>query len=727
MHTHAHTHITQRHENNIQTGQASALIIAAIFLTGFASLSYQIMTERLIKLVIGGTAASSFIVTFVTLVGFGIGAIGSTLPWSKRRLSYSTLTFISACYTALSALTILPLLQFLSQQIIIRHIEPTLSQIILYSAAVLCILPSAILSGAIIPKIMGFTGRGLFRSASFLYGTYTIGSALSIYVIVRILLPLIDFRVTFFIIAGIFMTAAACTHWFNRSSLDGTRQETSNKPVSRAHIAMQFLSSTLAIILEISIFRAIAVTWGSSSPYAYPFALLTYLTAYAAGSYVIPPLYKRMFPHAGLTPVFLLLPLAFIASLLLPKTIPNQGLLSLFIIGGLEHAGLIAFFSGAFFPLLLAQGSQEDIEKRSGILSFASSMGTLFGGLFLLIIGFPLLGLRLSILVAFAGYVYGAVVLLTTGRAKKYYSLLSLALLLLLAFTPRAEWAEWIHRPKSPHTQFIEGQGGVALVNWTDDTRTSGSVVINGTIASFIPYLANHATLAALSSGAPNKDRVLILGIGGGGIVRDVLAFPEVRTVDAVEWSRELITLLRTPAVSHVITDPLHDPRVTVFATDAKTYAYAAANLKKTYSLIIDNLTVIGWSGSTTIRSIEYFQSMMPLLSDDGVYIILMHHNTDAQYAAAMAGLTRVCPMVASYDKKYVICAKREIMWDLDFMDDTLETYSTFPALQTTLKNQPRWLLQKYEVRNKAAYTHITPIHDAMPYFEYEEFAVRKK
>lgn len=727
MQTYSHTQAALHHENKIQTHQFSVLIIAAIFLTGFASLSYQVVIERLIKLVIGGTAVSSFIVTFVTLVGMGIGAIIGILPREKRWLSYSAITFVSACYTALSAVTILPLLQFLSQQIIIRHIEPTLSQMILYSTAVLCILPSAILSGAIIPKIIGFAGRSFFRSASFLYGTYTIGSALSIYVLVRVFLPLIDFRVTFFIIAGIFMTAAALTRWIDRGTVDDRLAETPKSPVRRNHLFMQFLSSTLAIILEISIFRAVSVTWGSSSPYAYPFALLTYLIAYAAGSYIIPPLYKRVFPHAGLAPIFLLLPLAFVASLLLPKTIPNQGLLSLFFIGGLEHAGLIAFLSGAFFPLLLGEGKAENIEKHSSVLSFVSSMGTLFGGLFLLLIGFPLLGMRLSILIAFAGYLYGTVVLLTTGRAKKYYSLLSLALLLLLAFTPREAWSGWIHRQVSPHAQHVEGQGGIALINWTDDTRTSGSVVINGTIASFIPYLVNHSTLAALSSGAPNKDRVLILGVGGGGIVRDILAFPHVRTVDAVEWSRELITLLGTPTVSGVIADPLKDPRVTVFATDAKTYANAAAGVNKSYTLIIDNLTVVGWSGSTPIRSAEYFRSMMPLLSDDGVYIILMHHNTDAQYAAAVAGLMRVCPLVASYDKKYVICSKREIAWDLDYMDDTLATYSKLPALQTALSSKPRWLFEKYETLDKEAYTQIEPIHDTMPYFEYEEFAVRKK
>jgi spermidine synthase len=727
MHTHFHTQATLHHEKKIQKYQVSALIVAAIFFTGFASLSYQVVIERLIKLVIGGTAVSSFIVTFVTLVGMGIGALTGILPREKKWLSYSAITFVSACYTVLSAVIILPLLQFLSQQIIMRHIESTLSQMILYSTAVLCILPAAILSGAVIPKIMGYARRDFFRSAGFLYGTYTIGSALSIYVLVRIFLPLVDFRITFLIIAGIFMTAAALTRWIDRTTVDDRLRETPNNPVRRNHLLMQFLSSTLAIILEISVFRAVSVTWGSSSPYAYPFALLTYLVAYAAGSYIIPPLYKRVFPHAGLAPIFLLLPLVFVASLLLPKTIPDQGLLSLFFIGGIEHAGLIAFLSGAFFPLLLGEGNAENIEKNSSVLSFVSSMGTLLGGLFLLLIGFPLLGMRLSILIAFAGYLYGAVVLLTAGDAKKYYSLLSLTLLLLLAFTPQTMWSGWIHRQVNPHMQYVEGQGGIALINWTDDSRTSGSVVINGTIASFIPYLVNHATLAALSSGAPNKDRVLILGVGGGGIVRDVLEFPHVRAVDAVEWSRELIMLLGTPTVSDVIADPLKDSRVTVFATDAKTYANAAASVNKSYTLIIDNLTVIGWSGSTPIRSVEYFRSMMPLLSDDGVYIILMHHNTDAQYAAAVAGLTRVCPIVASYDKKYVICAKQEIAWNLDYMDETLETYSKLPSLQNTLRHTPRWLFEKYETLDKEAYTQVEPIHDMMPYFEYEEFAVRKK
>lgn len=200
-----------------------------------------------------------------------------------------------------------------------------------------------------------------------------------------------------------------------------------------------------------------------------------------------------------------------------------------------------------------------------------------------------------------------------------------------------------------------------------------------------------------------------------------------VQAVDVVEWSNELITLLNKKEASDVLSHPLIDPRVTLYATDARTYASFAEASRLSYTFIIDNLTVLGWSGSTSLRSMEYFRSMLPLLSDNGVYIIMMHHNYQRQYDAAISGLSRVCPFLETYNKTYVICSKQNVAWDTAYMDSILRQYSAIPLLQNAFNPQYKWIYQKYASISKADYTTIEPIHDMMPYFEYEEFSVRKK
>lgn len=706
----------------------TALLLCAIFLLGCATLGYQILFERLIKLTVGGTVVSSFIVTYTTLVGMGIGAILSIRPAVKKILPLSVISWISGIYTILSSVTILPFMEFMAGIGITKHLHAVVSQTLLYASALIVLLPIALLSGAIIPRIMRYTDTSLSRSSGFLYATFTAGSACIVYILIRILLPMYGLRQGLLVISGIFLLPGFIVYYIDRATRERDELPIVHlPPVPQKNIAVMIVSSFMTIILELSIFRSIAVTWGGESPYAYPFAIATYLIAYAAGSYIATPLYKKYSERVGLAPLLLTIPLLFVITMYLPKTIPNQGLLSLFFIGGLEFTMPVAFVSGSIFPLILAAYPKNQIEWQSARLSLASALGSGIGGLFAVLFGFPLLGTRGTIIVASVMYLIFVILLLARRPAHRSYIRIATIIVILLALVPETVWGRWILNSPTPYTEHKEGPGGIAAIHWIDAAHTGGSVFINGTVASYIPYQPGHATLAAIASGTPDKERVLILGLGGAGIVRDVLEFVQVRSVDVVEWSRELISLVQTPDARGLLHESLRDSRVTVIPADAHTYAVTALMQRKTYSLIIDNLTVIGWSGSTSVRSVEYFRSLMPLLTQNGVYLLYAHYNTDAQYAAAISGLLSVCPYLFSYDTKYVICAKQDIVWDSLTMDQTLLTYSQLPQLSQTLTYEPHWIDKKYKRIYQADYTGVEPIHDTRPFFEYEEFALWKK
>ena len=704
-------------------------IIGIVFLTGFAAICYQVILERIMKLVVGGTITTSFIMTYATLIGMGVGALLAVLPSIKNKISFYTLVCVNGVYTVASALCILPILQHFANLLVVFSVDPTSSSAILNIIAVVLLLPAAIISGATIPKIIQFSLYNSSLTAGTLYGIYTMGSAIGIYMLIRVFLPLYNFNTNFFIIAIIYFVVTGMLYAINRPLKNSAHNASIHRaiPINRTLAFIQFISSAMIIILEVSIFRSISVAWGSDSAYTYPFALMTYLIAYAIGNIFLASFYRKFLKTIGLLPLLLLLPIAFMISLYLPKTIPNQGLLSLFFIGGFEHTGLIALIAGAIFPLILYMQPSDILDRQSGVFSFISSLGTFAGGLFFISIGLPYLGTQKSILIAFFVYIGVITCLLARGRTRIFYGMIVGVLCTLYAYIPVTIWDIWILHNTSQYTQSIEGSGGVALIQWNDISHSRGSVIINGTPAAYLPYLRDHTILAALASGAPNRSNVLLLGLGGGGLTRDILGMRGVKTVDVVEWSREVVTLLRATEANKLLENALYDPRVTIYPTDARTYVTTAIGQNKKYSLIVDNLTVIGWSGSSTLRSIEYFQSMMPLLTDDGVYIIFMHHNTNAQYDSALAGLSRTCPYVTSYDKTYIICATHEIPWDVEYMDSMLKRYSAQPELHQMLNPLPRWLFNKYTHIDPATYSRIKPIHEMQPYFEYEPFSIQKK
>jgi len=682
------------------------------------------------KLVVGGTITSSFIMTYATLVGMGIGALIAVSPVGKIKLSFHTLVNASGIYTLISAFCVSPLLQQASYLLVKYSIDPSISSTILYVVATLALLPAAILSGATVPRIIRFSTQNSSLHAETLYGVYTLGSGIGIYALVRIFLPLFNFLTNFIVIASTYFAISimlfAVKHLGKNQRQDDNIKLNTITPLSKLAF-IQGISSAMIIILEVSIFRSLSVKWGSDSAYAFPFALITYLIGYAAGSILLTSFYKRFIKLYGLLPILLLLPVAFVATVYIPKTIPNQGLISLFFLGGFQHTALVAFVAGAIFPLILYTQPSETLEQRSGIFSFISSIGTFIGGILLMSIGLPYFGTQASITASFIIYLIVINFLLAEKHNRIISGIVSSAILILIVCIPKTIWMNWVQGNTSPYAQAVEGSGGVARIDWNSAQHTSGTVVINGTPAAYLPYIKDHTLLAALASGVPNRNHVLLLGLGGGGLTRDILKLTQVKTVDVVEWSREVITLLHTPQVNNLLENTLGDERVTIYPTDARTYMTTAFKQDKKYSLIIDNLTVLGWSGSTALRSIEYFRAMMPILANDGVYIIFMHHNTNMQYQSALAGLSVICPNLASYDKKYVVCSKQTINWDIAYMDSILELYSAKPQLQQTLIPQSQWLFEKYIQIEPESYTNMEPIYDSMPYFEYEPFAIRKK
>lgn len=124
-----------------------------------------------------------------------------------------------------------------------------------------------------------------------------------------------------------------------------------------------------------------------------------------------------------------------------------------------------------------------------------------------------------------------------------------------------------------------------------------------------------HEALVHPAMNGPHA-RVLILGGGDGLAAREVLRYPDVRSVTLVELDPTVTRLARTDrALSALNAHALDDPRVTVVTGDAFTWLRTA---RGRYDVVISDLPDPGISASTKLYSAEFYGLVSEALAADG-------------------------------------------------------------------------------------------------------------
>lgn len=128
-----------------------------------------------------------------------------------------------------------------------------------------------------------------------------------------------------------------------------------------------------------------------------------------------------------------------------------------------------------------------------------------------------------------------------------------------------------------------------------------------------------------------------MLGLGGGGIVRDLAADSEVAAVDVVDWSYELPRLLRTPRARAALDDVMEHPKVKVIRTDARVAAGAYGD--GTFDVVLHNLTYTAWVGATSIHSARYVRELARILTPAGVLVFESNYSAPDDRAPVLASI----------------------------------------------------------------------------------------
>jgi SAM-dependent methyltransferase len=270
----------------------------------------------------------------------------------------------------------------------------------------------------------------------------------------------------------------------------------------------------------------------------------------------------------------------------------------------------------------------------------------------------------------------------------------------------------------APGVERLEGVTGVAAIDWQP---AGGDVFVNGQFMSHLPDHPRHVRLVSFALALPRREATLLLGLGGGGMVRELAHDAGIRRLEVVDWSYELPRLLDGPRARQLLDDALRQPHVTVRRCDARVAVslYPPAS----FDVVIDNLTIGHWVGATSVKSIEYFRQVHRIVKPDGVFVY--HGNWGGARRAILAGLTRTFRHVHLHPgrdlvEEVVLASDRPLALDAGHVQAVLERLRA-----TTGIAAPGGLVEGLAPVAPGSLGRARPVRDDLLVYEYHRDPIR--
>jgi spermidine synthase len=731
-----------------------ALLVAC---SGFSSLIYQVVWERTLRYSFGGDSVSAAIVTGTFLLGLGLGAVVFG-RWLHRPFTvYALVEAAIGCYGLASFWVLAPLAGALNTLFggAIADAEGLRPAVVV--AAVLFLLPPCILIGGTGPLMFNcFVRGGAYRASrvGWLYAVNTAGAAAGVLAAPFLLLNRFSLPVTLAIIAGLNLAVAAVLwHWARSQAsselgeIRWPRRGPDPSAVAPAAPAarpvglrlplwpLAFGSGFVSLAFEVSLIRALFVL-NPSSPYNFPAALIPFLLALAAGSALFtrggadePARALRRAGWLFVAAVAAML-LAVTASAMLslagvrPLALEALAADAAFVLHAVLLGASLPLFLGAVLPLLLrlAAPTGEALPARTGTLYLVNSAGAFAGALLTQFAGFPTVGTRGVLLALFwLGLAAGTVCLWrgSAGGRRPALALLPLAGLAVAPLAlPAVVWRVYASGFAAASVERIEGVTGVAAIDWHP---AGGDVFVNGQFMSRLPDHPRHVRLVSFALALPRRDAVLLLGLGGGGMVRELAKDPGIGRLEVVDWSYELPRLLDGPRARRLLDDALRRSHVTVRRCDARVAVglYDPAS----FDVVIDNLTIGHWVGATSVKSIQYFRQVHRIVKPGGVFVY--HGNWGGARRAILAGLTGTFRHVHLHPgrdpvEEVVLASDRPLDFDAAHVQALLERLRATTGIAV-----PGRLVEGLSPVGREQLGRARPVRDDLLVYEYHRDPVR--
>jgi spermidine synthase len=619
-------------------------LFIVFFLSGLASLLYQIAWQRLLTVYYGVGSISITLIVSVYLLGLGLGALlgGFLAERIPRKLAlYAAIEAAIAGFGILSPI----LLDTLGKKTAGGPYAVTAAYIFLFLSV------PTLLMGTTLPlltKIYNSIEGNFARTVSTLYFANTLGAAIGALLGSYLLISFLGLANTVRIAAVINIILPALILLSGRNP-SRPLQETSLPYRNAANLprgalyALVLCTGFLAIGYEIIWFRMLSVLV-KDSPYAFSTILCEYLLGIASGSFLLAKVLER-YPHVNRRDLFLQLQSLIAAFVFVSVTvyfyctkytmlsIPSRASFTADIHPGMGYTGLLPLFPlvdifiwpaafiliptvlmGASFPLVASLGMRNENREGDAVgrVYFVTVIGNVLGGI---ITGFVLLPLIKTegtlLLFVSIGLVVGM------SLKQRYFKLAVASLLVagIILFPRAGDLYTTMHFPPGEGYQFYLEEGREGVVG----TYVRGESVItyiNGSPHGGRPDFSFHARALEAFGHAPKARNVLVIGYGTGSFVETALRADALSHLTLVEINSVLI---RNSMKVDVLRKMLQDSRVEVVIEDGRRFLLRT---DRTFDVIMLDPLRSKTSGSNNLYSSQFFDLLKRHLNPSGVFML---------------------------------------------------------------------------------------------------------
>lgn len=693
-------------------------LFATLFvISGACGLIYEVVWSQLMIRVMGGTTFAITTVLVAFMGGLGLGSyVGGRLAARVRQPQrlYGAFEIAIGIYALILPFLLdaaIPLYRAVYPIAAPHLISLTLMR---FAISGLILAVPTVLMGATLPLLIEYSvrgGRGVGRSAGWMFSTNTFGAVLGAACAGYFLIPFYGLSATIWLAAGLNAAVGLAAIFLAGSPVpidtrgnvgEPTRlsASTTDEPwrslrpsASRVALWVFGWSGAAAMIYQVAWTRVLVPHLGPHT-YSFTCVLCAFILGLALGGIVATRLADRV-----RNPLFLL---AWIETLVAVGGAVVAVLLDVFPVAARNIAGtyytdpawmLVAqfiavgvlllvptFALGMMYPVAvrIVAGAADHAGPSAGRAYAANTIGAIAGSFAAGFIMIPTesIGVHGAMLIGVAIHASCGLIMLFYSAIDGVKKLPALPVALCVCAIPAwwyvpdlqvIEFAQASYMVRDPNVQaqeyqieyYREGVDATVAVAMRDGFK---SLMINNkadgssSIAdSTTQLLAGH--LPMLMSDNPRD--VLVVGWGTGMTVGAVSLYDGVEHIDAIEISDAVIGADREFA--DVNYNVRNDPRLTLIQQDGRNHLLLT---DKKYNVIVSEPSNPWVAGMANLFTREYYESCRDHLTDDGVFLAWMHSYSVnvAEFRSILRTVATVMPNVTLWGYRgdfMMVCSKQ--------------------------------------------------------------------
>lgn len=684
----------------------SFVLLVLFVLSGISGLIYQSIWSQYLGLVLGHAAYAQALVLSVFMGGMALGA------WMVSRWSPGWRGLVLAYALVELAIGLMGLVFHgvfvgytdISQRIVLPSLSGAwAAHLYQWASASALILPQCILLGATFPLLSAGLLRAHEESAGEvlggLYFSNSIGAASGALLTTFLLLPAVGMPGAI-ATAGVLNLIVALIAWLawrsgignqwqarvDERAIAQTAHDGKLKRLSAILLASAFITGATSFVYEIGWVRLLNQALGTTI-HSFELMLAAFILGLAFGGLWVRKRASRIsdvVAYAGAAQILmgvaaLLSLVAFSHSFhwvewMMQALARTDGGYAIFNLGGAVISLLVmfpaAFFAGMTLPLFtLALLNEGGGERAIGRVYAANTLGAIVGVLVMMHVLTPLIGVRLSVmLAALADAALGLYLLrmVSASRRMAGYAMggaTTLAALALAMYGGRIDPLQQVsgvfrtgaaQAPVGMSVPYLrDGKTATVSVMGYEDGRAL--IATNGKPDASLMMVDAKPTadeITMVMAGAlpyvhhPHPRRIAVIGWGSGLTTHTLAGSPKARAIESIEIERAMFDGARLfgARVSRAYTDP----RSTARFDDARTYFSTG---KRRYDVVVSEPSNPWVSGVASLFTKEFYGFMKRHLEQDGILIQWLHtyEINDPLFGTMVAALISEFPNTEVY------------------------------------------------------------------------------